>query len=561
MLLPAVAFLGGLLTIVSPCILPVLPLVLTRAGQPFRRSGLPLLAGMALTFAGLAALAAVAGEWLVRANQLGRSVAMAVFAVLGLSLIVPRLADYLSRPLVRLGARGASQGDGTFGQSVVLGVSTGLLWTPCAGPILGLILTGAALEGARWRTLWLLVSFALGAAVALTVVLAAGNRLVGRLKRSFGVEAWIRRGIGTAVLGGVGAIVLGVDTGLLARISLASTSGFEQRLVERVNPAAPNRQIERAFPSLAGAVAWLNSAPLDVPTLRGHVVLIDFWTYSCINCLRAIPHVQAWFEKYRSSGFIVIGVHTPEFAFEKDVSNVEGAVRDLNLAYPVAVDSNYAIWKAFENEYWPAHYVIDAKGNIRYHHFGEGQYEETERVIQQLLREMNAPTDSPDIQVRATGAQAPPNLQDVQSPETYFGYERQEHFASPQPVRKDEPEWYTAPVEPSLNQWGLAGHWRIEDERAQLLSSTGRIVFRFHARDLHLVLGSVVNHHPIRFRVLIDGSPPGPDHGVDVDAEGRGLVTGHRLYQLIRQKGRIVERTFEIEFFGAGLDAFAFTFG
>jgi Thioredoxin like C-terminal domain len=254
-------------------------------------------------------------------------------------------------------------------------------------------------------------------------------------------------------------------------------------------------------------------------------------------------------------------VHTPEFAFEKDVSNVEGAVRDLNLTYPVAVDSNYAIWKAFENEYWPAHYVIDANGNIRYHHFGEGQYEDTEKVIQQLLRETNVLTDSPDIQVRAAGTQAPPNLQDVRSPETYFGYERQDHFASPQPVRKDEPEWYTAPVEPSLNQWGLAGQWRIGDERARLLSSPGRIVFRFHARDLHLVLGSGVSHRPIRFRVLIDGSPPGQDHGVDVDAEGRGLVTGHRLYQLIRQKGRIVERTFEIEFFEAGLDAFAFTFG
>ncbi len=560
-MLLAVAFLGGLLTIVSPCILPVLPLVLTRAGQPFRRSGLPLLAGMALTFAGLATLATVAGEWLVRANQAGRVVALAVFAILGLTLIFPSLAEFLSRPLVRVGARGVPQGDRTIGHSMLLGVSTGLLWTPCAGPILGLILTGAAFEGARWRTLWLLLSFALGAAVALTGVLAAGNRLIDRVKQSFGVEAWIRRGVGTAVLVGVGAIVLGVDTGLLTRISLANTSGFEQRLVERVNPAAPNRQVERSFPGLAGAVAWLNSAPLDVSALRGHVVLIDFWTYSCINCLRAIPHVRAWFEKYRSSGFVVIGVHTPEFAFEKDVRNVEGAVRDLDLVYPVAVDSNYTIWKAFENEYWPAHYVIDAKGTIRYHHFGEGQYEETERVIQELLREAKALAERPDIQVTARGAQAPPSLQDVRSPETSFGYERQDHFASPQALRKDEPEWYTAPVAPSLNQWGLAGHWKVENEHARLLSSRGRIVFRFHARDLHLVLGSGVSQRAIRFRVLLDGSPPGQDRGVDVDANGRGVVTGHRLYQLIRQKGGIEERTFEIEFFEAGLDAFAFTFG
>jgi cytochrome c biogenesis protein CcdA/thiol-disulfide isomerase/thioredoxin len=577
MLLYVLAFAGGILTIVSPCILPVLPFVFSRADQPFRRSGLPLLAGMALTFALVAAVATFAGAWVVRANQIGRILAMVIFGVLGLALLFPTFAEYLSRPFVRLGARVQGQGAAapSIGRSLLLGVSTGLLWAPCAGPILGLILTGAAIEGASAHTALLLIAFAAGAGCSLGIALLAGNRVFALMKRSLGAEEWIRRGLGVAVLVGVVAIASGWDTGILRRLSLASTAGIEQRLVDRLRPVAYARggespsateQValanEGSLPSLAGAVGWLNSAPLTRESLKGKVVLVDFWTYSCINCLRAIPYVEAWSEKYKNDGLVVIGVHTPEFAFEKDQSNVSKAVQDLKITYPIAIDSNYAIWKAFNNQYWPAHYFIDAQGTIRYHHFGEGEYDKSEEVIQQLLKEKNANLKASGIvQVTASGAQAAADVNDVQSPETYIGYARQDSYVSPEKIKQNTPGVYTSPGRLNVNNWALAGTWNVGSERAMLAATPGKIVFRFHARDLHLVLGPGKDGRPVRFRVLLDGAAPLDDHGVDVDAQGNGSVKDYRLYQLIRQKGKVEDRTFQIEFLDPGVQAFAFTFG
>src|SRR5277367_5369693 len=411
MLLYLLAFVGGVLTIVSPCILPVLPFVFARADQPFRRSGLPLLAGMAVTFALVAAVATFAGAWVVRANQIGRILAMVIFGILGLALLFPGIAEYLSRPFVRLGGRVQGRGDQnpSIGRSLLLGVATGLLWAPCAGPILGLILTGAAVEGASAHTAFLLLAYAAGAATSLTVALLAGGSVFQALKRSLGAEVWIRRVLGVTVLAGVAAIAFGLDRGLLTRVSLASTSALEQSLIDRFHagPQPSNDQAKKpgsmmmmmsataggatagpqTLPDLSGAVAWLNSPPLTPDKLKGHVVLIDFWTYSCINCLRSIPYVRAWADKYKASGLIVIGVHTPEFAFEKDQDNVKRAVGELKITYPVALDNDYKIWKAFSNSYWPADYLVDATGHIRHHHFGEGKYDETEQQIQQLLKE------------------------------------------------------------------------------------------------------------------------------------------------------------------------------
>ena len=316
------------------------------------------------------------------------------------------------------------------------------------------------------------------------------------------------------------------------------------------------------MPELSGAIAWLNSAPLARDSLRGKVVVIDFWTYSCINCLRALPYVEGWAEKYRDAGLVVIGVHTPEFAFEKEPANVEKAVRDLKIGYPVAIDSNDVIWQAFHNEYWPAHYFIDVKGRIRHHHFGEGDYEGSEQMIQQLLKENGATSVSGvAMNVSATGAEAAPNNQDVRSHETYIGYERAEHFASAQAIAQDATKAYVPLPRLSLNQWALSGTWKMEPENAVLKGSSGKIVFRFHARDLHLVLGPTKDGTPVRFKVTVDGTPPGDDHGSDVGANGNGTVQGHRLYQLIRQKGTVEDRTFEIEFLDPGVQAFAFTFG
>jgi cytochrome c biogenesis protein CcdA/thiol-disulfide isomerase/thioredoxin len=583
MLLYFLAFIGGVLTIASPCILPVLPFVFSRSDQPFRRSGLPLLGGMAATFAVVAGLATYAGSWVVRANQIGRWIAVVVFAVLGLALLLPNFAEYLSRPFVRLGGHVQGQDSGKapgIGRSLLLGVSTGLLWAPCAGPILGLILAGAALQGPSAHTTFLLLAFAAGAAASLALALLAGNKVFAAMKRSLGAEEWIRRGLGVAVLVGVVAIAFGWDTGVLRRLSLTSTSGIEQKLVDRFHPvayakmsggdsnnatgASPAIDLKREgpMPSLDGAVKWLNSSPLSTKQLKGKVVVIDFWTYSCINCLRSIPYVEAWWEKYKDDGLVVIGVHTPEFAFEKDAGNVQKSLGDLKITYPVAVDSNYAIWNAFHNEYWPAHYFIDAEGQIRYHHFGEGKYDESEQVIQQLLKERDGSLKATGlVQVNGSGAQAAPDSRDVASPETYIGYARQQHYASPEAIKQDKAQNYSAPVRPTVNQWGLVGNWNVSDEHATLTTAPGKVIFRFHARDLHLVLGPGKNGKPIRFRVKIDGTAPGADHGVDTDESGAGEVKEYRLYQLIRQKGSVEDRTFEIEFLDPGVQAFAFTFG
>jgi cytochrome c biogenesis protein CcdA/thiol-disulfide isomerase/thioredoxin len=583
MALLILAFLGGILTIVSPCILPVLPFVFSRADQPFRKSGLPLLAGMAITFAALAAVATVGGGWIVRANQYGRVAAMILLAILGLTLILDGLADWLTRPLVRLGSRLAQPrptgGQPGIAQSLLLGVATGLLWAPCAGPILGLILTGAAVEGTSAHTTLLLLAYAAGAATSLAVALLAGGRVFHALKRSLGAEVWVRRALGVAVLAGVAAIALGLDRGVLAQLSLSSTSGVEQSLMDRLQPKAKAPQDNapgmmmmssnagakgsgpETLPDLTGAVQWLNSAPLSRDQLKGRIVLVDFWTYSCINCLRTLPYIRAWADRYKDAGFVVIGVHTPEFPFEKDPDNVRRAIRELRITYPVPLDNDYAIWKAFNNQFWPADYLVDAAGRIRYHHFGEGKYDETEAHIQELLKENNAKlTFNGGTPVTGAGTEAPPDS-DVQSPETYVGYERGDSFLSPGGFVKDAAHTYTVPQHLELNQWGLSGNWTDQAQVATLNSLPGTIVFRFHARDVHLVLGPAGQGKPVRFRVTIDGKAPGEDHGVDTDSKGMGTVVEQRLYQLIRQKNSTDDHTFEIQFLDPGVQAFSFTFG
>jgi cytochrome c biogenesis protein CcdA/thiol-disulfide isomerase/thioredoxin len=574
MLIYLLAFVGGVFTILSPCILPVLPFVFARADRPFRRSGLPLLLGMALTFSLVATAAAYGGYWVVRLNHGGRYIAMFVFLILGLTLLFPDFAEALTRPLVRAGSRlqGAPTTETSVSKSFLLGISTGLLWAPCAGPILGLILTGAAIQGPGARSSFLLLSYALGAATSLGIALFAGKKVFATMKHSLRFDIWIRRVLGAAVIIGVVAIALGWDTNLLAKFSFVNTATAEEHLIHALgapklaptnaSAAEPVLPDEGPMPELSGAIAWLNSPPLTREQLRGKVVVIDFWTYSCINCLRALPYTEGWYAKYKDAGLVVIGVHTPEFAFEKERSNVEQAVHDLKISYPVAIDSNYKIWQAFNNEYWPAHYFIDGKGRIRHHHFGEGEYDESERVIQELLRENGAKSLADGtINVTANGAEAAPDLQDTRSPETYIGYNRAEHFASAQLFAQDTRMAYTPQPRLTLNQWALGGTWKVGPESAVLDSAPGKIVFRFHARDLHLVLGPTRNGKPIRFKVTLDGTAPGDDHGSDVDAAGAGTVQGHRLYQLIRQKGAVEDRTFEIEFLDPGVQAFAFTFG
>ena len=546
MILFVLASLDGALTIISPCILPVLPFVFARLDKPFVSSGLPMLAGMAATFAAVATLAAVGGGWAVQANEYGRFAALALLALFGVTLLFPALSDRLTRPVVALGSRLSEAADRRSGasgstvlSSLLLGVATGLLWAPCAGPVLGLILTGAALQGANIQTSLLLAAYAAGAATSLALALVIGGRVFAAMKRSLGAGEWIRRGLGAAVLAGVVVIALGLDTRFLTQVSLASTAPLEQGLVDKLHPAdsgqpspeggpgamtgnppatmsgqtevrvkpsvvdsplamagnppppaqaQPEVQVEDfpdegAMSSLSGAVQWLNSPPLTPEALKGKVVVVDFWTYSCINCLRSIPYIRAWAKKYKDQGLVVIGVHTPEFAFEKNVDNVKRAVADLKISFPVAIDNDYAIWRAFKNRYWPADYFIDAQGRIRDHSFGEGDYAASEHVIQQLLPKAGE-TDVPGglVAVNASGAEAASDTEDVRSAETYIGYARTEKYVSPGGAVKGVSHVYAVGT-PQLNEWGLSGDWTIGEDRAVLNKNEGSIVYRFHARS------------------------------------------------------------------------------
>jgi thiol-disulfide isomerase/thioredoxin len=327
-------------------------------------------------------------------------------------------------------------------------------------------------------------------------------------------------------------------------------------------PVAVRMPVESGFPSLAGATAWLNSPPLSASDLQGKVVLVDFWTYTCINWLRSLPYVRAWAQKYQDQGLVVIGVHTPEFSFEHDVDNVRRAVKAMRIEYPVAIDNGYGVWGAFSNHYWPALYFVDDHGRIRHHRFGEGDYERSEEVIQRLLAEAGTSrVDRGLVAVEAHGAEAAADWGSLQSPESYLSYERTENFASPGGEVLDRPHAYVAPERLRLNEWALAGDWTLRQEAAVLNAANGQIAFRFHARDLHLVMGPAARGTSVPFRVSIDGYPPGAAHGTDVDVRGNGTATEQRLYQLIRQPQPVTQRVFEIEFLEPGVEAFAFTFG
>jgi thiol-disulfide isomerase/thioredoxin len=425
------------------------------------------------------------------------------------------------------------------------------------------VLAGAALNGANLYSAALLLVFAAGAATSLGLALLAGGRVFALMKRGLGAEEWIRRSLGVAVVAGVAVIALGWDSRFLSQFSLLNTAGAEQKLIAQLDkPVRPVAAETSLMPSLNGATAWLNSPPLSAETLRGKVVLVDFWTYSCINCLRTLPYLKAWDAKYRGQGLVIVGVHTPEFAFEKERGNVGQALHDLGITYPVAMDNDYAIWNAYSNQYWPAHYLMDANGKIRHRHFGEGAYQETEMMIQALLKEAHGGALALDaVPVEVAGAGATAAATDMErSPETYVGYARAQNLASPEAIKQGVAAQYSAPMALKDNQWSLSGTWRVEADAAALQASGGAISYRFLGRDLHLVLGGA-GEKPVRFKVTLDGKAPGPSHGADTDAGGHGVIREQRLYQLIRRQDAAGAGTFRIQFEDAGAQAFAFTFG
>lgn len=349
--------------------------------------------------------------------------------------------------------------------------------------------------------------------------------------------------------------VLGPGAAMFANISTASAG---DQAMKRYGSDLP---VLGQLPSLGGASTWLNSPPLDAQQLRGKVVLVDFWTYSCINCIRTLPHVRAWAEKYRDQGLVVIGVHTPEFGFEKSTENIGKAIARFKIDYPIAVDSEHHIWDAFHNNAWPVFYFADARGQVRARLAGEGGYDKAEAIIQSLLAEAGKRNAVGALTTpQASAEQAAPDLAHLRSGETYVGYEQASNFASRSGLKREVAYDY-AITAPQLNEWGLAGNWTVGAERANLNRAGGEIAYRFKARDLHLVLAPRANGMPVRFQVRINGHAPGADHGSDTDAEGNGVVTESRLYQLVRQSGTVKECTFEIRFLDEGVGAFAFTFG
>jgi len=397
---------------------------------------------------------------------------------------------------------------------------------------------------------------------------------VTTMKRNSFISDSASRALGVAGIVGLIALALCSNADVITRFHIMYRAQAEDGLVGVFHPrklvadATSPRGLhfllgdEGAMPDLDGAIGWINSDPLSRKSLRGKVVLVNFWTYTCINSLRPLPYVKSWASTYHDAGFVVIGVHTPEFSFEHEPVNVDNAVRTLNVTFPVAIDSKIRIWQSFNNEAWPAQYLVDAKGRIRYHHFGEGDYGEIERVIQELLKENGATgLASGMTSVSGVGIEAAPDWADERSPETYIGYRQAQNFASPEKVHKDSIQIFSAPMKPSLNHWGLSGSWNVNVESAVLQAVPGKIVFRFHSRDLNLVLAPAKDGNRVRFVVRLDGAAPGENCGVDAAPDGSGEIREPRLYQLIRQTGPIVDRTFEIEFLDLGVQALDFTFG
>jgi thiol-disulfide isomerase/thioredoxin len=347
-----------------------------------------------------------------------------------------------------------------------------------------------------------------------------------------------------------------------ATMSARSGTGLLRSLAHRLTDDADALPVEGHLPSFDGATGWLNSDGVTPEGLRGRVVLIDFWTYTCINWLRTAPYVRAWDAKYRDQGLTVIGVHTPEFGFERNLENVVAQSRRFGVEYPVAIDSDYGVWQAFANHFWPALYIADAEGRIRYHHFGEGEYAMAEMVVQQLLLEAGAVGVDPDlVSVEPTGFEVPADWRTLRSPETYLAYGRSAGFASPERARFNEPRTYPEPSRLGLNEWAPSGTWTLAQHAAVLNDAPGRIAFRFQARDVNLVMGPAARGASVPFRLTLDGAVPGDAHGFDVDDQGNGTLADQRLYQLIRQTGTIRERLVQVEFLDAGAEAYCFTFG
>ncbi len=582
--LELLAVLAGVLTVLSPCILPILPALLSASvsqKNPHRPFWIVL--GLATSFALFGTVFAVFKSFLGLTNGELRDAALAILLFFGLSLLMPRLWERIGSTISTFVQRAPwmsrlSSESGPAG-TVLLGGALGLVWAPCAGPILGIILTLATVQASFASTFFLMGAYALGAALPMLLIGYGGQRVAQKLQRFRGVGSVAPKVLGVVTLGAVAGLYFNLDTVLLSHLpgrfflsntvektlvahppsrAMAQTVGQTTSAKAGMAPAVPSSlPVLGTMPAFADITGWINSPPLTRKELRGKVVLVDFWTYSCINCIRTLPYVKRWYEKYKDQGLVVVGVHTPEFAFEKKTANVEKAVKQFGIDYPVAIDSRYGTWNAYSNQFWPAHYLIDARGRIREVHFGEGDYRKTEKAIQSLLSE----SGTLGKKVALSGPLASVNFMEIQSPETYLGYGRAERFSSPETVEPDATMNYSFPQSLGLNDWALMGTWRVKGEKVILEGPKGDLRFRFHAPKLNIVMKG--SGESVKARVFLDGKPlPDGLYGSDVASDGSVTVRDAKLYNLVSLPAEDTgAHVFEIRFEAPGVSVYTFTFG
>lgn len=592
-----IAFIGGFLTIAAPCILAVLPIILgSTIGHQSKFRPIAIVVGLTLSFTGFGILFTYVTNLFGISSETLRTVALLFLAIFGLALIFPgvfekvifELQQFAKKLLPTKDPAIKSSGETLKEKGVMdgflVGASLGLVWVPCAGPILGAILTLAVTQADLGKTVLLMLFYSLGAGIPMLTIAYGGNLVINKLKFLKQRGEQIKKLSGIVLLVGVAFIALGLDVKIQTALYsvfpqftkfeeklLQQTSGElgSQKSAEQNSPAQTNVSSEagniplleptQKAPELTGNQGWVNSEPLKLSDLKGKVVIIDFWTYSCINCIRTLPYISTWHKTYKDEGLVIIGVHTPEFPFEKDLNNVKKAIKDYGIEYPVVQDNEFKTWLAYDNHYWPAKYIIDKNGFIRYTHFGEGQYEETEKVIRQLLAEGKASSTMPEEKSSSVQADNV-DFRKIETRETYIGYEREEAQGNKEAIIADKEQTFKEPAQIETDMFYLVGKWIVGPDSAKLSVKSGKIIINYKASQANLVMNG--NGKTMKAKVLLDGKLIAPGiRGADVAADGTVTIKDAKLYSLVDTKDQYERHTLTLEFSDSGVEAFAFTFG
>lgn len=592
-----IAFIGGFLTIAAPCILAVLPIILgSTIGHQSKFRPIAIVVGLTLSFTGFGILFTYVTNLFGISSETLRTVALLFLAIFGLALIFPgvfekvifELQQFAKKLLPTKDPAIKSSGETLKEKGVMdgflVGASLGLVWVPCAGPILGAILTLAVTQADLGKTVLLMLFYSLGAGIPMLTIAYGGNLVINKLKFLKQRGEQIKKLSGIVLLVGVAFIALGLDVKIQTALYsvfpqftkfeeklLQQTSGElgSQKSAEQNSPAQTNVSSEagniplleptQKAPELTGNQGWVNSEPLKLSDLKGKVVIIDFWTYSCINCIRTLPYISTWHKTYKDEGLVIIGVHTPEFPFEKDLNNVKKAIKDYGIEYPVVQDNEFKTWLAYDNHYWPAKYIIDKNGFIRYTHFGEGQYEETEKVIRQLLAEGKASSTMPEEKSASVQADNV-DFRKIETRETYIGYEREEAQGNKEAIIADKEQTFKEPAQIETDMFYLVGKWVVGPDSAKLSVKSGKIIINYKASQANLVMNG--NGKTMKAKVLLDGKLIAPGiRGADVAADGTVTIKDAKLYSLVDTKDQYERHTLTLEFSDSGVEAFAFTFG